>query len=110
MKNQEFILDNCQVTAILTGDLQGQLAAGIRETLLAYLADGYCNLNVNLANVHTINATGLGMLVNIQKRACQQGGNITLEGLQGTVKAAFDRTRLSKAFTIQESKPFTARP
>ncbi|QDR81418.1 anti-anti-sigma factor [Sporomusa termitida] len=110
MKNQEFIIDNCQVTAILTGNLQGELAAGIRETMLTYIADGYCNFNVNLTKVNTINSTGLGMLVNIQKRALQQGGNISLEGLQGTVKAAFDRTRLSKAFTILECKPFADKP
>lgn len=102
MRNQEFIIENSQVNAVLAGNLQGELAAGIRETMLTYIADGYCNFNVNLAKVTTINSTGLGILVNIQKRACQQGGTISLEGLQGTVKAAFDRTRLNKAFTIRE--------
>ncbi|HWR45550.1 STAS domain-containing protein [Sporomusa sp.] len=100
MENQEFLIENCQVIAILAGNLQGELAARVRETMLTYIADGYCNFNVDFSKVSNINSTGLGMLVNIQKRAVQQGGDIIIYGLHGTVKDAFDRTRLSKAFTI----------
>ncbi|HWR08803.1 STAS domain-containing protein [Sporomusa sp.] len=104
MENQEFIIENCQVIASLAGNLQGELAAQIRETMLTYIADGYCNFSVDFSKVNDINSTGLGMLVNIQKRALQQGGDIIIHGLQGTVKVAFDRTRLSKAFTILDCK------
>ena len=55
-----------------------------------------------------INSTGLGMLVNIQKRALQNGGSITIAGLDGSVKAAFDRTRLTRAFTILDNQAAAA--
>lgn len=106
MENQEFFIENSQVIASLAGNLQGELAAQIRETMLTYIADGYCNFNVDFSKVSNINSTGLGMLVNIQKRAAQQGGVIILQGLHGTAQAAFERTRLSKAFTILDSKTF----
>ncbi|SMC46712.1 STAS domain-containing protein [Sporomusa malonica] len=100
MKNQKFLVENSQVVVNLVGSLQGELAAQVRETMLTYISDGYCDFKVDFSNVNNINSTGLGMLVNIQKRALQQGGDIIIHGLHGTVKAAFDRTRLSKAFTI----------
>lgn len=100
MKNQRFLVENSQVVVTLAGSLQGELAAQIREAVLTYIADGYYDFKVDFSKVNTINSTGLGMLVNIQKHALQQGGDIIIHGLQGTVKAAFDRTRLSKAFTI----------
>lgn len=102
MKDQEFFIENNQVIANLSGSLEGELAAKIRETLLAYIDNGYSCLKVDFSKVTNIDSTGLGILVTIQKRSLQQGGDMVLQGLQGNVKAAFDRTRLSKAFSIIE--------
>lgn len=103
MENQEFVIVDNQVVINLTGDLQGELATAIREAVLGYIDDGYPNFRLNFSRVSGINSTGLGMLVNIQKRALQNGG-ITIAGLDGSVKAAFDRTRLTRAFTILDNQ------
>lgn len=108
MKNQEFFVENNQVTANLSGNLQGELAAKIRETLLSYIETGHSSLKVDFSKVTNIDSTGLGILVTIQKRSLQNGGNMVLHGLQGNVKAAFDRTRLSKAFSIADCNPSMA--
>ncbi|WP_434133259.1 STAS domain-containing protein [Sporomusa sphaeroides] len=100
MNYPEFHIVDNQVVISLTGNLQGELAAKIRETILRYIADGYFHFKVDFSQVTDINATGLGMLVNVQKRARQNGGNIIINGLHGTVQTVFDRTRLSKAFAI----------
>lgn len=100
MEKQDFFIAGNQVIAKLAGNLQGTVAAQVRETLLQYIEDGYACFKIDFSNVHNIDATGLGILVTIQKRTLQHGGNIVLEGLHDSVKIAFERTRLSKAFTI----------
>lgn len=108
MENHEFIIEDDQVTANLTGSLQGEAAAHLRETLLTYIANGYHIFKVDFSHVDTIDTTGLGILVTIQKRALQNGGTVTLQGLHGAVKDVFDRTRLSKAFPIIDIRPAVA--
>lgn len=108
MENQQFLIEDNQVIISLTGELQGELAAAIRETMLGYIEDGHPNFRLDFSNVSGINSTGLGMLVNIQKRAVQNGGDVALCGLAGIVKAAFDRTRLTRAFTILDSESAVA--
>ena len=104
MESHKFLIENSQVIANLTGSLQGEAAAQLRATLLTYIADGYNSFAVDFSHVSNIDSTGLGILVTIQKRALQSGGSITIQGLHGTVKTAFDRTRLSKAFTIADAE------
>ncbi|WP_425058055.1 hypothetical protein SCACP_26970 [Sporomusa carbonis] len=108
MNNQEFIVVDSQVIVNLAGNLQGKIAAQVRETMLKYIENGYYNFKVDFSNVTDINSTGLGMLVNIQKRTLQNGGDIIIHGLHGIVKAAFDRTRLTKAFNILDDNPAVA--
>jgi anti-sigma B factor antagonist len=103
MEHHEFLIENSQVIANLTGSLQGAVAAQLRETLLTYIANGYNSFTMDFSHVTNIDSTGLGILVTIQKRALQSGGNLAIQGLHGTVKTAFDRTRLSKAFTIADT-------
>jgi anti-sigma B factor antagonist len=108
MENQEFIVDDSQIVANLSGNLQGDIAAQVREAMLTYIEDGYNSFTVDFSKVTSIDSTGLGILVTIQKRSLQNGGIIILRGLHGAVKAAFDRTRLSKAFPIADSETAVA--
>lgn len=101
------IIDN-QVCVALSGSLQGELAVSVRETVLQYIAKGYYHFRLDFSKVTSINATGLGMLVNIEKRARQNDGAVILLGLGSAVQEAFDRTRLTKAFTIVGNKPSVA--
>ncbi len=101
------IVDN-EVVITLSGSLQGELAVSVREAVLKYIAKGYSHFTMDFSKVTSINATGLGMLVNIEKRARQNDGAVILMGLGNAVQEAFDRTRLTKAFTIVGSKPSVA--
>lgn len=98
---QEFQASNGQVTVNLTGSLYVEEAAALREKLLEYIQSGNCSFLVDLKNVDYIDSSGLGVLVAIQKRALQNGGKVTIKGLQGTVKELFEMTRLTKVFDIQ---------
>ncbi|HWR38961.1 MAG TPA: STAS domain-containing protein [Patescibacteria group bacterium] len=98
-----FEVDGDQVNIHLVGDLLGDRAAIFREKTLQYIEQGFQHFTVNLEAVDDINSTGLGALVNIQKRIRQNGGHVTLHGLQGSVRTAFQRTRLHKAFSITET-------
>ncbi|HML35085.1 STAS domain-containing protein [Sporomusa sphaeroides] len=104
MEKQKFQIMDSQVIINLTGNLQGELAAQIREAILSYIDKGYSTFQLDFSNVDGINSTGLGMLVNIQKRAFQNGGDVMIHGLTGIVKAAFERTRLTRAFNIFEDQ------
>lgn len=108
MENQKFLANDSIIVASLSGNLQGELAAKVREAMLTYIEDGYSSFRIDFSNVSNIDSTGLGILVTVQKRSIQQGGNIVLENLHGKVKATFERTRLSKAFTIADTKPAIA--
>ncbi len=108
MKHQEFHINDSQIIVTLAGNLQGELAAQVREKVLRYISDGYYHFKVDFSKVSDINSTGLGMLVNVQKHAIQNGGSIIIEGLHGTVQVAFNRTRLSKAFTILDNNQVVA--
>ena len=94
-----------QVQVHLQGELCGDRAAVFREKTLRYLEQGYQDFAVHLTQVNEINSTGLGALINLQKRIHQNGGQVVLYGLQGNVWTAFQRTRLHKAFQISALPP-----
>ena len=100
MSKHHFEVIGNHVKIRLSGGLLGDRAAIFREKTLHYIEQGYQDFTVNLTEVDDINSTGLGALVNIQKRIQQNGGRVTLHGLQESVRLAFQRTRLHKAFAI----------
>ena len=100
MIKQLQLVDN-QVRVVLAGAIYVAEAATLRETLLIYVDNGHNSFLIDFSAVDYIDSSGLGTLVAIQKRALQQGGGVTITGLQGLVKDLFELTRLTKVFDIQ---------
>lgn len=84
----------------LKGGFEGLNAAAARDVLIGCLEKGHSDLVVDLSSVDSINATGLGVLVSVQQRLDDIGGQLTLCGVSQRIRGLFDRTRLDRMFCI----------
>ncbi len=91
-----------KVMVKLDGSMYEEDAAFLRERLLEYVGNGYSRFVIDMALVDYIDSSGLGVLVAIQKRALQKGGEVAITGLKGIVKELFELTRLDKVFIVRE--------
>lgn len=98
---QEFKVRDGGVDVVLSGSMYVEEAAELREKLLYYVDSGFRNFSVDLRKVDYIDSSGLGVFVAIQKRALQQGGEVTLVGAVGMVKEIIELTRLDRVFTMR---------
>ena len=89
-----------QVVVTLSGKIYVEDAAAIRENLLQYINQGHKNFLISLEQVNYIDSSGLGVLVAVQKRALENGGQVVLSGLHGAVRELFELTRLTRVFDI----------
>jgi anti-sigma B factor antagonist len=94
-------VDGDKVMVKLDGSMYVEDAADLRERLLAYSGQGYNRFVIDMTLVDYIDSSGLGVLVAIQKRALQQGGEVAITGLKGIVKELFELTRLDRVFTVR---------
>ncbi|WP_134702249.1 STAS domain-containing protein [Ammoniphilus sp. YIM 78166] len=90
-----------QVRVCLSGRIYVDVATTIREKLFPYVDQGYKNFIIQLSEVDYIDSSGLGVLVALQKKAVQNGGGVSIQGLRGHVKELFELTRLTRVFDIQ---------
>lgn len=84
----------------LTGSIYVETASIMREKLLHQLDKGYKDFVIDFEHVDYIDSSGLGVLISIQKRSLQSGGDIVIKNLKGNVKELFELTRLVKVFKI----------
>jgi len=92
--------DQVKVFIELEGKIYVEDAAFLREKLLSYIAQGKKDFLITMSKVTYIDSSGLGVLVAIQKRVLEQGGEVKLQGLVGPVREIFSLTRLDRVFTI----------
>lgn len=76
----------------------------VKPVLEAATEHAPANLLVNLAEVSFVDSSALAALVSGMKRARQHGGDLTICGLQKSVRIIFELTRLDRAFTIVEDE------
>lgn len=98
------IVDN-KLFVNLKGGFEGWNAATARDILIDYLEKGHSDLVLDLSSVDSMNATGLGVLVSIQQRLDDIGGQLTLCGVSQRIRGLFERTRLGRMFCIIDSGP-----
>lgn len=91
-----------KVMVKLDGSMYAEDAAFLRERLLEYVGNGSSRFVIDMALVDYIDSSGLGVLVAIQKRALQKGGEVAITGLKGIVKELFELTRLDRVFIVRE--------
>ncbi len=95
-----------RVVVAIDGDLDVHTAPALRR-LLADLIDDQGNLfvDVDLSNVHFLDASALRVLVGQRKTLEARGGVFALAGVRPSLYRVLDVTRLSSYFTIRSGDP-----
>lgn len=84
----------------LAGRFDAEAAAFVKSQIYSLVNEAQPNLLVDLLNVSFIDSLGLTALVSGLKLCRKNGGLLRLVGLQPSVRAPFELTRLDKVFEI----------
>jgi anti-sigma B factor antagonist len=84
-------------------DVQGKIMGGaeaevFQESVRALLAGGTRKLLVNMADVHWINSSGLGMLIAAFTELQKNGGRLKLVSVPSRIESLLAVTKLSTIF------------
>ena len=80
----------------------GDSATQLRETLQQMVADGARRIVLNLAELHYIDSSGIGLLVSSYATMNRVGGQIKLASLNSRVKDLLLITKLLTVFEVYE--------
>jgi anti-anti-sigma factor len=86
---------------VLTGRLDVRGAAVARDALHAALETGDGELVVDVSGVELLDATGLGVLVDVHRRARLAGRRLVLRGAPPRVARLLAITRLNRILTVE---------
>jgi len=98
-----------KLNGIVIVDLSGRITLGegsavLRETVRNLLAEGQKNILLNLADVASIDSSGIGELVSAYTSVREQGGKLKLFTLTEKVQNLLRITKLHTVFDIQEDE------
>jgi anti-sigma B factor antagonist len=76
----------------------GQESSGLLTVIDTLLASGATRIVVNLEQVNTVDSTGLGALIEVQRKTKAKGGSLKLCHLGPKLKQALEMSRLLPIF------------
>ena len=90
-------------------DIRGRVSLGeesalIRTTIRSLVESGQTNLILNLANIRTVNSTGIGELVSSYTHVVDQGGALKLLHLTKRTRELLAITKLLTVFDTFEDE------
>ena len=90
---------------ILNGKLLGGSATsdGFRDTVQQLLEGGTKHFVLNLADVHRVNSSGLGLLISIHTSIKQNSGKLALAETNESMEGIMVMTKLDSIFTTYSS-------
>jgi anti-sigma B factor antagonist len=88
----------------IEGELDLYTAPRLKETLLSTLEDGVLKIVVDMAGVHFIDSSALGVLIGGVKRLKPKGGKIVLVSVDENVNWIFQITGLNSVFEIYSTR------
>ena len=91
--------DGRLLTVSIDGRFVASVAPGLRDEILAQMAEGD-NVLFDLREMVHIDSSGLGVLVQVLQKAKAGGGKVVLAALQSGPKIVFDITKVSRVFEI----------
>ncbi len=97
----EVTLDTDGCTVVLTGRLDISSVADVREALQRAVDSGTGKLVVDLAGVEVLDATGLGALMAIHRRALRSDRSLVLRGAPDRLARLLHATRLDRVLTLE---------
>jgi anti-sigma B factor antagonist len=85
------------VNVAIEGDLDSVTTRGLRDEIEALLTRKPRRLLIDLSQLHTIDSSGVGMLVSLYKGARSHGGELTITGLRDQPLAIVRLLKLDRA-------------
>jgi len=95
------------VEAAVRGRLGVEAAADVRVALQQQLAAGSGDLRVRLADAEVRDATGLGVLVSLHRRALRGGRRLVLVDVPPTLDRLLRTSRLSRVLVVEAGAALT---
>lgn len=97
-----------RLDAIEILSLEGQIVTGNTEILRSavQLAAGASEIVLDFANVTTVDAHGLGVLLQLREQALAKGVHFELRNVNQPLHRIFEITRLDTVFSIDRSLQF----
>jgi anti-anti-sigma factor len=90
---------------LLEGKLDVTTVADVRPVLHEAVDSGSDDLIVDLSAVEVVDATGLGVLVGVHRRASREGRRLVLRSVPPRVQRLLAVTRLSRILAIEPTTP-----
>ncbi len=90
-----------RIIVSLAGAIYTEDAEQLRSELLEYVAAGYSQFLIDMAQVDYLDSAGIATLIALHKSAGRLGGKVTLQGVTGLVKELFVITHLIEVFETQ---------
>jgi anti-anti-sigma factor len=87
----------------LNGRLGAATVADVRAVLTAATDAGSGDLVVDLRGVELVDATGLGLLVGVHRRADRQGRRLVLQGVPERIERLLLATRLHRVLHVDRT-------
>lgn len=97
-----------RLDAVEVLSLEGQIVTGDTEVLrnVAQLADATSELILDLSNVTTVDAHGLGVLLQLREQTLAKGIHLELRNMSQPMYRIFEITRLNTVFDIDSAIGF----
>jgi len=91
-------------TAVLSlaGEVDVANAEQVRDAALKLMSGGIKHLVVDLNAMEYMDSTALGMLVGLQKRMKESGGEVAIAGPKPQIRRLFEITGLTQVFRIYD--------
>ncbi len=87
----------------LTGDIDMHHSPAVHEAIVEVCDQQPALLVIDLQDVHYMDSSGIGTLVDIFRRVNGYGGQLSMCSLNERVRSVFEITRLDKFFKIYPS-------
>lgn len=94
-----------RLNAVEVLSLEGQIVNGQTEVLrnVGLLADGTSELILDLSNVTSVDAHGLGVLLQLREQTLAKGIHLELRNMNQPLYRIFEITRLNTVFDIDSA-------
>ena len=89
--------------------LEGRIVSGETEVLRSFVqlaSDDTSEIILDLANVNTVDAHGLGVLLQLREQTVTRGIHFELRNVSKPLYRLFEITRLNTVFEINSDVPF----
>ncbi len=95
--------DGRSAVVAICGEIDVHTSGELRTILFALVDDGHAQLVVDFSGVRFCDAAGLGVLVAVNNRVRESGGEVRLTGVAPTQRRILEITRLDQVFRPYDS-------